>query len=221
MPTEHLVKRGEGLASIAFTYGFFPDTIWRHERNASLVKQRSNPNALLPGDVLYIPDRVVGSVPCATGSKHRFRRRAIPEILRLQVLANGAPRGGVPYEIEIDGSLRSGTTDSDGVINEPISPDARRGMLRIAGQSIVLAFGYLEPVNVAAGAQQRLTNLGFDCGNPDGILDADTVAAIRRFQERFGLTITGELDTATLAEIERAHDSARTFPQTTAATAET
>ena len=217
MPLEHIVEQGEGLSSIAFAYGFFPDTIWNHERNAALRDRRANPNALLPGDVVFVPDRVARTEACTTGSAYRFRRRAIPEIFRLQVLADGEACAGVPYEIEIDGVTRTGSTGSDGVVSEAISPDARRGVLRIGGRSIGLVFGYLEPLNVPAGAQQRLTNLGFNCGSPDGALDAETVAAIRQFQERFGLIITGQLDAATLKVLEQAHDSARVFPPADAA----
>ena len=46
-------------------------------------------------------------------------------------------------------------------------------------------------------AQQILKDQGFYYGDVNGQKDTDTVAAIRRFQIRNGLPVTGELDTAT------------------------
>jgi peptidoglycan hydrolase-like protein with peptidoglycan-binding domain len=46
-------------------------------------------------------------------------------------------------------------------------------------------------------AQQKLTEQGFYYGEINGKKDADTTAAIRRYQIRNGLPITGEIDAAT------------------------
>jgi peptidoglycan hydrolase-like protein with peptidoglycan-binding domain len=51
---------------------------------------------------------------------------------------------------------------------------------------------------VTAEVQQALKDQGFYYGEIDGEKNADTVAAIRRYQIRNGLKITGELDNATL-----------------------
>ena len=42
--------------------------------------------------------------------------------------------------------------------------------------------------------QQRLNDLGYDCGTPDGISGAKTVGAIAQFQEDHGLEIVGQAD---------------------------
>src|SRR6516162_8583091 len=47
-------------------------------------------------------------------------------------------------------------------------------------------------------AQQELKEQGYYFGQVNGEKDADTIAAIRRFQIRSGLPITGELDEQTL-----------------------
>src|SRR5689334_8545184 len=47
-------------------------------------------------------------------------------------------------------------------------------------------------------AQQELKEQGYYFGQINGQKDADTIAAIRRFQIRSGLPITGELDEQTL-----------------------
>ncbi len=50
-------------------------------------------------------------------------------------------------------------------------------------------------------AQQELKEQGYYFGQVNGDKDADTIAAIRRFQIRSGLPITGELDEQTLGAL--------------------
>ena len=59
----------------------------------------------------------------------------MPERLRIRLLdENDELRPDVPYTLEIDGTLFRGTTDSDGIIEHPILPNAERGRL-IVGES--------------------------------------------------------------------------------------
>src|SRR2546423_11855522 len=50
-------------------------------------------------------------------------------------------------------------------------------------------------------AQQKLKDGGFYYGEINGQKDADTTAAIRRYQIRNGLQITGDLNTETLRSL--------------------
>src|SRR4051812_9022997 len=65
---------------------------------------------------------------------------------------------------------------------------------------IVLALAFLACSSMAfadpsiASAQQKLKDEGFYYGEINGEKDADTIAAIRRYQIRHGLQITGELN---------------------------
>jgi peptidoglycan hydrolase-like protein with peptidoglycan-binding domain len=63
-------------------------------------------------------------------------------------------------------------------------------------------------------AQQMLKDQGFYYGEITGERNSDTTAAIRRYQIRNGLQITGELDDATLRSL---HSSTATSPQPAAA----
>lgn len=61
-------------------------------------------------------------------------------------------------------------------------------------------------------AQQKLKDGGFYYGEINGTRDADTTAAIRRYQIRNGLKITGELDADTLRSLGVASKPAATPP---------
>ena len=58
----HQVEQGECLSSIAYECGFFPDTIWNHPQNAELKRKRNNPNALMLGDIISVPDKRIKEV---------------------------------------------------------------------------------------------------------------------------------------------------------------
>src|SRR5258706_12719858 len=74
MPTEHVVKQGEHLSQIAKQHGFFDfRLIWDHPKNAKLKALRLNPNVLLPGDLLHIPDKEPKKESRPTGARHVFR----------------------------------------------------------------------------------------------------------------------------------------------------
>ncbi|MFN3630542.1 MAG: peptidoglycan-binding domain-containing protein, partial [Casimicrobiaceae bacterium] len=52
-------------------------------------------------------------------------------------------------------------------------------------------------------AQQRLNQLGYDAGTPDGMLGRKTVQALRAFQRDRRIPITGQLDQATMNELAK------------------
>lgn len=50
-------------------------------------------------------------------------------------------------------------------------------------------------------AQQKLNDLGYNCGTPDGSIGKKTTAAIKAFQKDWGLTVDGKLGPKTLAAL--------------------
>jgi peptidoglycan hydrolase-like protein with peptidoglycan-binding domain len=60
-------------------------------------------------------------------------------------------------------------------------------------------------------AEARLRDFGFDPGPGDGILTAQTQAAVRAFQARYGLTISGLLDRETRLQLVPGLDQRRTL----------
>ncbi len=61
-------------------------------------------------------------------------------------------------------------------------------------------------------AQQRLKDLGYDPGPPDGALGARTIAAIKKFQSDQSLPITGTVDPKTLAALASSKSAAVVAP---------
>src|SRR5439155_26268534 len=70
--------------------------------------------------------------------------------------------------------------------------------IRIAILILLGCAGVIRADQVVAEVQQALKDEGFYYGDITGEKNADTTAAIRRYQIRNGLKITGELDDDTL-----------------------
>ena len=205
----YVVKQGDCLESIAFKHGHFWQTLWDDPNNQQLRLVRQKPNVLFPGDRVFVPDlrkRVEG---CTTNQRHRFKRKGVPSRLVMMFSDEDAPRAGLPYILEIDGKLFSGQTDAQGVIDRPIPPHARRGKLILGtgdtSEEYELELGYLDPVSEISGLQARLNDLGFDCGQEDGVIGPETESALRAFQAEHGLNETGAPDDATRQKLAAMH----------------
>lgn len=259
----YVVKQGECIDSIAFENGFFWETIWNHAENSALKQKRKDPNILLAGDEVFIPDKEEKKESCATEQRHRFRRKGVPAMIRIRLLEEPLPDEGPadagtdeeetpvmgeeevdedvptpskpsepsgpsetsepsqqqreeplanePYEIIIDGKSYTGRTDEEGALSVPIPPNASRGQLWVGeepGRRLYeLDLGHVDPVSEMTGVQQRLNNLGFDCGAVDGRCGPRTRRALERFQQRHGLSETGEPDDQTRQRLTREHGS--------------
>jgi peptidoglycan hydrolase-like protein with peptidoglycan-binding domain len=59
-------------------------------------------------------------------------------------------------------------------------------------------------------AEGRLKDFGFDPGPVDGVFTAQTQVAVRAFQARYGLTVSGLLDRETREELKLGVDPKRT-----------
>lgn len=207
----HTVVQGECVSSIADKEGFFWESIWQHERNNSIRQKRKNPNSLQPGDQLFIPDIRKREESCSTAQRHKFQLKGVPVRFNLQVLnEQGEPRAGVPFVLDIDGKVTRGEIPADGHLSEIIKPNAKTAKLTLnppEGMQEVyeLQLGYMNPVDDIAGAKGRLKNLGYYKGTINANMDDETAEAIRQFQERTGLPVTGELDGPTQGALEQNH----------------
>ncbi len=201
------VGTGETTSSLAKKNGFFWRTIWDHPENAELKAERIDPNVLLATDDITIPVKKLKNVSKATEAEHTFKRKGEPSKLKMLLLKLGKPRANEDYVLDVDGKQTNGTTDADGRLEHFIPGDAKRGKLILKGGKEIhyLKLGYLDPLDSIGGAQQRLNNLGFNCGGETGKLGEKTKKALKKFQAENGLDETGEPDSATKAKLKELH----------------
>ncbi len=210
MPVTHVCSQGDCIASIAEQHGFFPPTIWNDPANQELKDLRGEDGyVLLPGDEVVVPDLTTKDESCATEQRHRFRRKGVPELLKLELVdTDGRPIGGAEYQLDLDGKVIEGTTDSAGKLEHYIPPGARLARLRVPDHELemLIPLGHLDPVSEITGVQQRLNNLGYACPI-NGQEDPETAAAVSRFQADHDLEITGEANDATREKLKSEHGS--------------
>lgn len=214
MADYHPVARGECITSISDRYGFYWRTLWDHGLNAQLKERREDPNTLVPGDAVYIPDKRRKEEPINTGAFHKFKKRGIPAVVRLQIFDGEEFRANQEYKFFIEGETHSGVTDDSGFLEVHVDPSVRKGKLTIGPDEAVLQFlfGELPPIEQMDGVQARLVNLGFYC-EINGELDDLTREALQAFQERFELETSGDANDATRAQLLSMHDSVNDFPE--------
>lgn len=191
MARQHVVQPSECLNSIGARYGFSPQTLWEHGDNADLRERRKDPNVLLAGDVVAIPDLTLRHHAADTGKRHRYRRKAVPVRVSMKLVNGEEPRAGVPYRLEVDGKLLQGKSDDDGTVEFWIQPGTETATLRISAEETYdLHAGRLDPATEESGVRHRLVNLGYlDADADDDELD---VAIIAFKRDHCGLEITPE-----------------------------
>lgn len=192
MPRDHVVQQGECLFSIAKKEGFDDwRTIYGDPANANFRILRPNPNLILPGDVIIIPDKIPFADQIPTGATHTFVVTVQKTLLRLKV----DDTRQMKFQLTVGEDQKEGTTDKDQTIEMEIRADADAGVLKSwpaeftspeeAGDKLTtwnLKIGHLDPPSAVTGIQARLINLGYDPGPLDGILGPRTKAALRLFQ---------------------------------------
>jgi hypothetical protein len=220
----YAVKQGDCMASIAIETGFFWQTLWDRPENSALKQLRQNPNVLLEGDDVFIPDLTPKQESRASDSQYKFVRKGVPEKLRITLKdAQNKPRANLPYTLVVDGKPQKGTTNSQGELVESIPPGAKSGKLIIVAPAqppacqtakkpgklrreiTNLNLGHLDPVSEVSGIKARLANMKFYRGPIDSNLDGKTKQAISAFQTHAGLPATGDADDATKAALQKAH----------------
>ena len=211
------------MSSIAYENGFFWKTLWNLSQNAALKAQRKNPNVLLTGDTVHIPDLTIRQESGATEQRHKFVLKGVPEFLRFKVLdPNHKPRPNLDYVIVIEGNSTKGKTDGNGELKIPIPPNAMTGKLMYAAykatdetgkpvpgrpqmQVTVLQLGNLDPISEVSGFKARLANLGYYKGPIDNNMDDRTTRSITAFQKKKNLPVSGVADDATKSLLQSLH----------------
>lgn len=215
MSSYHEVQQGECLSSIALQYGFSDYRIvYNHPQNTEFRQKRPDPNVIYPGDEIFIPDKELKHENRGTEKKHKFKIHPTKTLLRIVLKdENERPLGGKNYELKIGDLIIKGSTGSDGLLEQTIVADVTEATLKLwRNQSTpgdylswILKIGHLDPVTFATGVQARLNNLAFNCGNVDGIIGPKTKAAVRAFQDYYGLQVDGIPGPITQGKLKELH----------------
>lgn len=206
MPT-HVVKQGDHISRIAEQYGFYDYlTIWNDAANAALRQKRKNPNVLLPGDEIVIPDKQLKTVTAATGVKHKFVIKEQTIMLRLVLRdLNSEPIANAPCTLEVEGASFNLTTNGQGMIEQRIPKTAESGRITFEQFVIPIRIGHLDPVEELSGWRARLNNLGYHAGQSDDPNDLRLISAIEEFQIDYGLETKGVCNATTQAKLKEIH----------------
>lgn len=198
MPINYQVKQGDCISSIAFENGFFADTIWNHPSNAELKEKREDPNVLMPGDIVFVPDKRQKEVSEATNQVYKFRLKNVPAKLNLLVRYYNEPMKKEPYTLDIDGKKFEGQTDSEGKISISIPPDAKKGKLIVGGEDQQVEYnldlGRLDPIDEIKGFKKRLQNLGYEVGEMNDEISEEFQNAVSLFETENELDRSGEIN---------------------------
>jgi len=204
----HTVLQGEWLCQIARKYGF-PDVseLYNHDANADLKRARPDPNLLLPGDRVFIPEKSLKEVDAATGRLHRYEVKTAK--CRFKVVVHDED-GTVfmlkSFKLKLGGTLYEGTSGGDGLVEVEIPSQAvDSGELEIEGHTIPIRLGHLDPLDEVSGVKARLHNLGYDCGPIDHEKCDALTAALRLFQKLNSLKVTGDLDGPTRSRLKEVY----------------
>ena len=117
------------------------------------------------------------------------------------------------YHLEVDGTIvKTDSTDGDGRIEVELPPKARRGRLIIrpgtAEERVLpLDLGGMDPISEISGVRKRLANLGYPCQATGDKMTDDLESALRQFQQKNGLDVSGKIDEATKSKLKDRHGS--------------
>lgn len=199
MAPYYTVNQGDCLNSIAFEHGFYWETLWNHSNNTELKQKRKDPSVLMAGDVVHIPDLTPKEESGATEQCHTFRLKGVPAKVKIRLCVEDQPLANEPYTLYVDGvEAGQGNTDRDGYVEAAISPHAKEGRLLVGmGEEqdvFVFQLGTVDPIDTDEGVRGRLHNMGYDV--------SDLAEAVRAFQTKENLSVTGTADDATRARLK-------------------
>ena len=200
-------SQGDSIPSLAQDNGHFWQKIWDHGENAALKAKRKNPNQIMEGDEVFIPELEIKKESRGADSRHVFKRKGVPAKLKMQLFLLGEPRKTEDYVLELDGKLITGKLDGEGKLEQFIPPNCKGGSLKLkSGKEIIpIKLGHLNPIDEISGVKQRLNNLGFHCGGEDNSWSDQGKAALKEFQSKHKLPESGALDAATKSKLQELH----------------
>jgi hypothetical protein len=200
----YVVRTGDFLGRIAHRVGVSEEAIWQHPGNASLRERRNDPNQLVAGDLLYVPESPATGIPCVHGQENRYRANVRRVVVSVELHDDdGSPLRLIDYRIVGVGLDVRGTTNGEGILRceVPVETHSVTVSLPALDRSIELWIGQLDPIDTESGARQRLVNLGHLHPAPGEAEDEVIASAVRCFQRAEHIAVTGVLDAPTRAAL--------------------
>lgn len=210
-PQPYVVRQGDYLRKLAFTYGFDEEKVWSDPKNEDLAKKRKDPNELLAGDILHFARAVRDPMRIAKGTTNKYKLEVPKTTARFTFEDQEGPFADEPYVLEGLGAEVEGKADGTGtvVIEAPVHVREVRVVFPKREMVFPVLIGDMDPIDEPSGVRQRLEHLGYLPPRAAAISEEDSAAtlgdALRRFQSKKKLPPTGTLDDATRAALEEEH----------------
>jgi N-acetylmuramoyl-L-alanine amidase len=127
--------------------------------------------------------------------------------------ANGAARGVVVFDVAVEHAIRT-FQQRRGLITDGVVGPATYQALRDATYQLgARPLAYLVSAPISGDdvlmLQDRLLELGYDAGRPNGLFGAQTEQALRSFQREYGLTVDGICGAETVRALRQLSPRAR------------
>jgi hypothetical protein len=195
MASRYTVADGDTIFTIAEHFHFsYWETIYYHADNAQLRKDCPDPFRLKAGVSVAIPDRQNRVIELETDKRHTVTVRKLRVPCRL-VLTNddGKPLADVRYRLSAGGHDFSGRTSDEGVIEQEVPTNTKKGTLSLQfgdGEDSIASFEVIFTHGLPASdrirqLQYKLNLLGFDAGPLDGELNDETKEALMAFKVEY------------------------------------
>lgn len=122
MARSHTITEGDCCSSLAAAAGLLDHhAVYDHGDNADLKSRRPNPNMLVVGDVVSVPDVETKTVDAATTRRHVFVVQTRAVKLRVKLLdREGRALTNKPWRLTWAGGQQDGTLGGDGKIEVDI-----------------------------------------------------------------------------------------------------
>lgn len=207
----YVICQGDYLLKLAHSRGFDADAVWNHSANQDLQRQRSNPNMLAPGDILYVPTAPGPTLLSLSPNTSNSYTGKVPKVqIRITLTSSAGALTSEACVVEGAGDPQNVTSDGSGLVSFFVPVNVAEVRLRLTQRNLAYAvrIGHLDPVTENSGVRARLQHLGYlshapSASDDDG--DAALANAISAFQTDQGITATGEMDDDTRGALVTAH----------------
>jgi hypothetical protein len=213
----YVVRQGDYLKKIAHKLGCDEAEVWSHAKNADLRRTRRDPNLLHPGDLLWVPERVLNWLPIVAGTTNKYFAEIPKTIVSLGFKNENGPLANETYVVEGIGAPKEGTTDEHGTVVFKVPVHLREFRVSFPGQNMIhpVLVGDMDPADEVSGLRKRLQHLGYYKSSPSKFsrpmseeeIEACDQRAILKFQKAHGLNATGSLDDEEKSLLVKEHGS--------------